>query len=64
MIKTGIDKDALESLERNSAVATIEDSILIGELGTKIAQFFANKDVIAKKVNERLLWLRKDDSDG
>lgn len=36
-------------------MATIEDSILIGELGTKIAQFFANKDVIAKKVNERLL---------
>lgn len=49
MIKTGIDKDALESLERNSVVATIEDGIFIGELGTKIAQFFANKEVIAKK---------------
>ena len=46
LIKIGIDKDTLESLERNSVVATIGDGILIGGFGAKIAQFFANKDVM------------------
>ena len=46
---TGVDKNTLESLERNhSVVATIEDGVLIGGFGAKIAQFFANKDVRVK----------------
>ncbi|MCZ2656563.1 1-deoxy-D-xylulose-5-phosphate synthase [Bacteroides fragilis] len=46
---TGVDKNTLESLERNhSVVATIEDGVLIGGFGAKIAQFFANKDVKVK----------------
>lgn len=43
---TGIDKDLLENLKANhKAVITLEDGILDGGFGEKIARFYGNSDV-------------------
>lgn len=43
---TGIDKDLLENLKTNhKAVITLEDGILDGGFGEKIARFYGNSDV-------------------
>lgn len=43
---TGIDKDLLENLKANhKAVITLEDGILNGGFGEKIARFYGNSDV-------------------
>ena len=44
---TGIDKDMLEDLKKNhDVVITLEDGILEGGFGEKIARFYGNSDVI------------------
>lgn len=43
---TGIDKKTLDELKENhSVIATIEDGVLIGGFGAKIAQYYGNTDM-------------------